>query len=182
MFRAALACCTALALTAGTAAAQPTTCELFWAGVCPYQQFGLLDRLARDFSVAATSSKKTVIRNDYGGRIDVYWQSFDALFISGDTVEVRGTCQSACTLVTARIPKTRLCFARDAHLDFHQAHDTEDRSKVTMDSTLWMMEKYPADIRAWIEARGGPRLMPLDTYWTLPAPELWKMGYRRCAD
>ena len=28
-----------------------------------------------------------------------------------------------------------------------------------------MIEKYPADIRAWIEARGGVKKMPLVGYW-----------------
>jgi hypothetical protein len=45
-----------------------------------------------------------------------------------------------------------------------------------------MIENYPADIRAWIEAKGGVAKMPQWTFWTLPASELWKMGYRKCAD
>jgi hypothetical protein len=40
----------------------------------------------------------------------------------------------------------------------------------------------PADIRAWIEAKGGAEKMPQWTFWTLGAEELWKMGYRKCPD
>jgi hypothetical protein len=32
----------------------------------------------------------------------------------------------------------------------------------------------------WIAQRGGIWGMPLNGYWILTAPELWKMGYRRC--
>ena len=37
-------------------------------------------------------------------------------------------------------------------------------------------------ICAWIAAFGGVEKLPLSGYWYLEAPELWKMGYRRCAD
>jgi hypothetical protein len=49
-------------------------------------------------------------------------------------------------------------------------------------STQWMFDRYPADIRAWIEAKGGVEKMPYVQYWHLPASDLWAMGYRRCAD
>jgi hypothetical protein len=31
-------------------------------------------------------------------------------------------------------------------------------------------------------AKGGPEKMLSDSYWTLPAEELWEMGYRKCND
>lgn len=46
-----------------------------------------------------------------------------------------------------------------------------------------MIDSYPADIRDWIEAKGGFDRMPIGkNLWTLPASELWKMGYRKCND
>jgi hypothetical protein len=45
-----------------------------------------------------------------------------------------------------------------------------------------MINSYPADIRGWIEARGGVEKMSISEWWTLPAEELWKMGYRKCSD
>ena len=43
-----------------------------------------------------------------------------------------------------------------------------------------VFDRYPADIAAWIEAKGGVTKMPAVGYWILPASELWAMGYRKC--
>ena len=48
--------------------------------------------------------------------------------------------------------------------------------------TKWMIDRYPADIRGWIDAKGGLENMPTHGYWTLPAKELWEIGYRKCGD
>jgi hypothetical protein len=45
-----------------------------------------------------------------------------------------------------------------------------------------MIDKYPANIRHWVMAKGGPEKMLSDSYWKLPAEELWEMGYRKCND
>jgi len=50
------------------------------------------------------------------------------------------------------------------------------------DSGKWMVDSYPADIRAWIDAKGGYAKLPMNGYWVLTAPDLWKMGYRKCDD
>jgi hypothetical protein len=44
-----------------------------------------------------------------------------------------------------------------------------------------MFDSYPADIRGWLNAKGGLDQMPLAGYWMMPARDLWQMGYRRCA-
>jgi hypothetical protein len=51
-----------------------------------------------------------------------------------------------------------------------------------LESAKWMVESLPTDIRAWIDAKGGYTQLPMKGYWTLTAAELWKMGYRKCAD
>jgi hypothetical protein len=45
-----------------------------------------------------------------------------------------------------------------------------------------MIDSYPADIRDWLEAKGGFNSMPVWHFWILPAEELWEMGYRKCSD
>jgi hypothetical protein len=45
-----------------------------------------------------------------------------------------------------------------------------------------LVDRYPADIRGWIIAKGGVDEMPVHTFWVLPAKQLWTMGYRRCVD
>lgn len=45
-----------------------------------------------------------------------------------------------------------------------------------------MIDRYPTDIQNWIAAKGGLAMMPSWGYWTLPAKELWQMGYRKCSN
>jgi hypothetical protein len=108
---------------------------------------------------------------------------------SGDEVEIRGVCQSACTLIVSRVPAKRICFDPNGSLAFHLARDLltkpgEFPQKWSRNdpATKLLVDSYPADIRAWIDARGGYMELPYDGFWVLRAPELWVMGYRRCPD
>jgi hypothetical protein len=134
----------------------------------------------------------TVIRHDGGGFLHEYVDRWSTISAQGGQVEVLGRCASACTLVTAYIPKDRLCFGPDASLDFHMARKSKTDASPAPEGTQWMLERYPADIRNWIADQGRYRMLhdwnvtqgsetpPRYGYWTLPAEELWKMGYRRC--
>ena len=62
-------------------------------------------------------------------------------------------CQSACTMVVVHIPRSRLCFGDYSSLNFHQAR--HDDGSLATTATKWMIDRYPADIQAWITARGG---------------------------
>jgi hypothetical protein len=211
MSRAALLCCTALALVLETGAAQGQGC---FGGLCnlksPTDQELLTERLARESkpltdrimqdqslingpslqSIFATSPGIKIIHttpptvavlSDGGGRIDTYASHWRTIAASGAVVEVFGPCGSACTMVIAYIPKERLCFGPRAELNFHQTRMKADGS-VSLTSTQWMIDDYPADIRDWIMAKGGVERMPSEGRWTLPASELWTMGYRKCND
>ena len=118
-----------------------------------------------------------MIRNDFGGWISEYEDHYAVLAARGGEVEVRGDCESACTLVTVFIPKERLCFSFDGLAPFYKVR-TE--GKPSNFYTQQMVDSYPADIRGWIVAKGGVAQMPTNTYWTLPAHMLWIWGYRRC--
>jgi hypothetical protein len=63
-------------------------------------------------------------------------------------------CQSACTLVTAFVPPERICFGPYAWLGFHQATYVEN-GKVAARASQWMYDKYPPEIKFWIEGKGG---------------------------
>ena len=91
-------------------------------------------------------------------------------------------CQSACTIIFGYIPKERICIGKDARFNFHQARYFNDDITPNIPGTQWMIDHYPTEIQAWIKARGGMYKMPLHTYWTLTASELWEMGYNRCSD
>ena len=149
-------------------------------------------KLPKDMLDGAT--RKTVIRHDNGGVLHEYIERWSNISVQGGQVEVLGRCVSACTLVTAYIPKDRICFGPDASLDFHQAYIIKPEFGPATEATKWMLEKYPADIRRWIADQGryrmhldwnvsqGSETPPLYGFWTLPAEELWKMGYRKCGE
>jgi hypothetical protein len=78
------------------------------------------------------------------------------------------------------MPKNRLCFAEGSTLGFHWAR-TVDNGPLSPDGTQWLLDHYPADIRAWLDAQGGIEKLPQVGFWVMPAFVLWGMGYRRCA-
>jgi hypothetical protein len=92
------------------------------------------------------------------------------------------------SLVSERTPP---CQSDDINLQAGKLHVRRSKGGETsvhplgardLMDTMWMVNQYPDDIRNWIEAKGGVAKMPLNTFWTLPASDLWQMGYRRCAD
>src|SRR5262245_60329084 len=123
---------------------------------------------------------KTFLEKDWrGGNLAKHKEYFKAVAASGDEVEVRDPCWSACTLVLAYIPKERLCFSQTATLGFHLVRFSD--TKIPAMIASWeMFKSYPQEIRTWLEAKGGVEKMPLDGFWLLFPSELWQMGYRQC--
>jgi hypothetical protein len=126
---------------------------------------------------AVTYGNTTTLYDEKGGGIYEHHARFQALANSGNQVEIRGRCQSACTLIVAHIPRDRLCFGERGFLAFHSART--DAGVALPDATRDMFNTYPQEIRDWILARGGPEKMT-SQYWILSPSELWAMGYRRC--
>ena len=127
----------------------------------------------------------TVLQDQPGGLISVYKRLFEAIEASGNNVEIRGKCPSACTLVLSYIPKERLCFHETAWLGFHlpssYSPTIEDLSHSELKEARAMFDSYPQDIRTWLQQKGGLEKMPHGAgFWAILAPELWKMGYRKC--
>jgi hypothetical protein len=119
-----------------------------------------------------------VINFGKGGSIMEHQTRFWTLKQQGASVEMRGPCYSACTLITLYIPKQRLCIAEGSFLAFHSAQGGDLKPK--LEATLAMYSIYPAEIRQWIDRNGGPHKMTVETYWVLYPPDLWAMGYPRC--
>ena len=119
------------------------------------------------------------LRDENGGVIAAHGQRFDALAAAGHHVEIRGFCFSACTLITAYIPKNRLCFSEAAYLYFHSAR-VSHKGPPSPEANKLMFDAYPDDIRNWLIAKGGYENLPHEGYWVLRPHDLWKMGYRRC--
>jgi hypothetical protein len=120
----------------------------------------------------------TVLQAEAGGGLSVHVRRWQELARSGDNVEVRGPCFSACTMVVAYVPKERLCFGEYASLHFHSARNLFTRQE-SLETNRWMFARYPTDIQKWLTVRGGVEKLTLD-FWELPAEELWAMGYRQC--
>jgi hypothetical protein len=126
------------------------------------------------------------IYDDPGGNIYDSWNLY-RFFANRDTdkygitkYEVLGRCSSACTLVLAVIDKSNICVGPEASFRFHQARDEEPPNTIRVETTEWMVDQMPADIRAWIEKKGGAKNIPADDFWVLGPSEIWAMGYRRC--
>jgi hypothetical protein len=133
-----------------------------------------------------------------GGILLEHEKRWKALAKSGDDVEIRGMCVSACTLITAYIPKERLCFGEHATLMFHQVRIPKQGAKqgvkddLSFENTMpyllgtqQFVARLPRDILMWIKERGGAEGLPGDTpyhFLTLYAGELWNMGYRKCEE
>ena len=120
------------------------------------------------------------IQKDLGGRLDIFVEMSKVVAKAGNQVSILGPCVSACTMAVAFIQQDHLCFGRNASLGFHLARD-KDTNVPNLQWSQWMIDRYPIKIRQWIQAQGGVKQMSVEKVWYLYAPDLWKMGYRRCA-
>src|SRR5262249_49911512 len=124
------------------------------------------------------AKEKTVIYDNFGGTFGTYFDRFKALNASGNDVEIRGACISACTLITFLIQRKRLCFDKNAWLGFHQASLNGVVDEKSIQLTELIFDSYPSDIRRWLQDRGGTKKMPgpddiAERLWIMPASELW---------
>jgi hypothetical protein len=93
-----------------------------------------------------------------GGTVGSYLTLFEAVRKSGQRVVIDGPCLSACTLVLSTIPRERICVTRRAVLGFHAPRWMDQRGRLyaaSESTTRVVASTYPADVRAWIERRGG---------------------------
>ena len=102
------------------------------------------------------------VSDNHGGSVRDYDAKWRALGQEGTHVRIVGSCQSACTVLLAHIPRENICVTPNASLGFHLA-----KLQWATD-TLW--SAYPSDIQGWITARGG---LQKDFIW-LKSPELYK--------
>ena len=98
----------------------------------------------------------TRIRDDMGGPLGAYLRMFAAIRDSGEQVIIEGNCYSACTLVTAIIPKERICVTARAVLGFHAGWvDQTGERVISAEGTRLLFELYPPPIQQWITKHGG---------------------------
>jgi hypothetical protein len=127
-----------------------------------------------------TATETVVINKGMGGSIPEHELRYRLMAQTGAAVEMRGQCWSACTLVTAYIPKERLCFGPGAFLAFHAALNNMETRAYAPQATALMYASYPPEIQAWIDRHGGWERLTANEYWTMYDRELWAMGYPKC--
>ena len=103
------------------------------------------------------SDAMTRIDDDMGGSLGQYLLRFATIRDSGERVMIDGSCFSACTLVTALIPKQRICVTERARLGFHAGwiSDQNGERAVSVEATRLMYQMYPRAIQQWINLHGG---------------------------
>src|ERR1700741_971483 len=106
---------------------------------------------------ASFASAAVRITGDPGGQIGPYLEQLMAIRESGQQVIIDGPCLSACTLVLGVIPRERICVTRRARLGFHAAwhHGENGRPATNRGGTQLLMAVYPANVKSWINRRGG---------------------------
>jgi hypothetical protein len=112
------------------------------------------------------------IYDDRGGQIGEYLAKYQALRVSGEKVEIDGTCASACTMLLGVVPRDRICVTPQATLVFHAAWDpTPGGPAISNAGTRILWSSYPSDVRKWISRHGGLRSEMI----YLRGPELYAM-------
>ena len=103
------------------------------------------------------SKAMTRIDDDMGGSLGQYLLKFAAIRDSGERVMIDGSCFSGCTLVTALIPKQRVCVTERAKLGFHAGwiDDQNGKRATSIEGTRLLYQMYPREIRSWISLHGG---------------------------
>ncbi len=109
-----------------------------------------------------------------GGNVQSHRVGFYEAAKRGESARLNTTCRSACTTFLGIFPKERICVGPGARLGFHLGSTPDSRVSVGSTSAMW--GSYPADVQAWINARGG---LTKEWLW-MGARDLWKLGYRRC--
>ncbi len=116
-------------------------------------------------TVLSTSFAHATIRitADRGGRIIDYAERFIRARAAGEQVVIDGACLSACTLVVGMLPHDKVCATSRAVLGFHAAWrpTAHGGRRSSAPATRAMMDVYPANLREWIDQRGGltPRMI-----------------------
>lgn len=97
-------------------------------------------------------SADIVIRHDNGGSVVTYAQKVTRARQQNLSVQISGSCQSACTLFLS-LPEAQTCITPGASFGFHRAHSASRQNNDW--GTSYLLKKYPNWVRQWIAAKGG---------------------------
>lgn len=95
-------------------------------------------------------AQNAVIRHDPGGAVYEYALKTAKLLASGERLEFRGLCASACTQF---LSLKNICVGKRARFEFHAAYGAGARGNAY--ATKYIFNSYPGWVRSWIKAQGG---------------------------
>jgi hypothetical protein len=110
---------------------------------------------------------------DRGGYVSDYFGQVASANARGETIEISGTCASACTM---KLGARRVCVHRDAELWFHAAHNNGGGLNTL--GTRIMLRQYPARIRHWVMSHGA---VASSNFTTMSGATAIALGVRDCA-
>jgi hypothetical protein len=126
-----------------------------------------------------TMSPVAIPAHGMGGNLNEHKLLFAHYQYTGASVELRGPCYSACTILTAYVGKDKLCIGPGAFMAFHAVRAGWTGPRLD-DATLDMVRMLPPEIQTWIDRNGGADKLPRDGFWTMYDRDLWAMGYPKC--
>lgn len=124
----------------------------------------------------AYTSPTQIIRNDGGGVVSEYMHTVRAAIITGQRVEIRGSCDSACTLwlaVACVRPNARLGFHGPSSAVYGIGLPPEEHDRIAQE----MAQFYPPQIARWFLSGPANQVLGM-TY--ISGQEAIKMGAKGC--
>lgn len=117
-----------------------------------------------------------VVVNDRGGLLDKRSAEINHLAVTGQRVELRGTCLSACTMY---LSLANVCIGPKARFGFH-GPSWFGKPLERKDFDYWsreMARHYREPLRSWYMRSGRYRI---EGYYRLTGAEIIRMGYPPC--
>jgi hypothetical protein len=101
-------------------------------------------------------------KHGMGGNLLEHKHLFSTYRTYGLSVELRGPCYSACTILTAYVGKDKLCIGEGAFMAFHAVRAGPTGPRMD-DATIDMVRSFPPEIQRWIDRHGGAEKLPRPT-------------------
>jgi hypothetical protein len=96
-----------------------------------------------------TPAYEIVVTEDHGGYVDRYEKAVETYNAQGNRVEIRGICNSACTLALA---VKNVCVGEGAYVKWHQAYEPNTQ-RLRPDVTRRMLSGLPSSLRNYLNGK-----------------------------
>lgn len=132
-----------------------------------------------------------VVYSSPGGSIFEFIDSYNKMGQTGQKLEIRGVCASACTFFLGLVPKENVCYSDRAYLGFHGVYSGGLFSPPTFNQpmTEWTYNYvYPQEVIEKLNTLGWSMEHDVDTT-KYPTGMIWQkadflkgLGYKKCED